>query len=297
MSPNLALRSSPERRFSPCRCSPKRSSSPLSNSAQFNGNGEYEMSRSNNLRAVRTNNGEEEKQKLINYFTKVMNIEGNIERDKTILALKPDFNVEDAFRIFEIDGRGYLTDEDIVNGLNLLNVPCSRSDAKLLIKRFDNSKQGVLNFADFFDIVTPFEAEYRNRVEERPPNSCCACNCPGVFTCPTRNGLSNLFSNILSYERRLNEDKKNMTMVRAKMPSLFREFDQNGLGHFKEEDLKNYLRNNSALASDKEKDLLFIRLDRNRNGKIEDIHAGDYDGPCDFNGMTLKWMNRFIIIN
>ncbi|MCQ2821754.1 MAG: EF-hand domain-containing protein [archaeon] len=271
VSPNLALRASPERRFSPCR----RTQSPMRSSSPFNGSGTYSTNQSNNLRSIRNNDGEEEKNKLLNYFTSVMNAEGDLERDKTILAMKGDFNVEDAFRIFEVDGRGYLTEDDLIEGLGLLEVPCTQRDARMLMKRFDNSKQGVLNYADFFDIVTPFEADYRNRVEERPPNSCCCCKCPGVFTCPTRIGLKNLFTSILDYERRLNETKKDMTMVRARMPTLYREIDRYNFGYFKEDDLKDYLRKNYALTSDKDKDLLFIRLDKNRNGKIEAYEVED----------------------
>ena len=48
--------------------------------------------------------------------------ESKIENEKINLASKLDFNPEDTFRIFENEGAGFLTKEDIRNGFNLLNI-------------------------------------------------------------------------------------------------------------------------------------------------------------------------------
>ena len=56
------------------------------------------------------------------FLKKLMDVESEIEDVKTNLALNPDFNCEDAFRMFETDDKGYLTGEDIKNGLNLIGL-------------------------------------------------------------------------------------------------------------------------------------------------------------------------------
>ncbi|MCQ2820660.1 MAG: EF-hand domain-containing protein [archaeon] len=278
ISPNLSLRRSPERKFSP---NGNKSLSPDNDQMQNNPQGNNLSNSNNNLRSFKPNEPipGEEKETFLNYLMKVMSMEGAIEKNKINLADKNDFNVEDAFRIFELDGRGYLTEEDIDYGLNQLEVPHTESDVRLLMKRFDNQKQGVINFGDFFDIVTPFEKDYRNIVEIRPPNSCCACRCPGVFSVPTRVYLKNLFTMIIESERRLNEDRKEMVMTRARMPGIFKEMDRFNYGYFREDDLGEYLKSNHALSSGKEKDLLFIRLDKNRNGKVEKYEVDDEIKP------------------
>ncbi|MCQ2821720.1 MAG: EF-hand domain-containing protein [archaeon] len=270
ISPNLALRMSPERKFSPSR----RGGSPMGSGSQFNGSGNFGAS-TPNLRSVRPPDDAQEKSKLVDYFTKVMDVEGDLERQKTSLALRDDFNVEDAFRIFEVDGRGFLTEDDLSCGLDLLDVCHTPSDVRKLMKKYDNSKQGVLSYPDFFDIVTPYEKDLRDMVENRPPNSCCPCKCPGVFSCPTRINLKNLFESILDSERRINTERMGMSLVRAKLPTLFNDLDRYGLGYFGEDDLRNYLQRNYAMGSDKNKDLLFIRMDKNRNGKIERYEVED----------------------
>ena len=199
----------------------------------------------------------------------IMDAEGRIEIMKTDLSLQNDFNVEDAFRIFELDGRGFLTEDDLKYGLNMLGVYPTPSEVHLLMKRFDLGKSGVMNYADFFDMVTPYEKDYRNMVEIRPPNSCCACRCPDVFLLSTRTYLKNLFNALIDYENKFNLTKRNYATVRCQLRDLFRLVDKYGIGYFNENDLANYLKNNYAFTTTKDADLLFIRLDRNRNGKIE----------------------------
>lgn len=70
-----------------------------------------------------------------------MDGEKEIECNKIDLALKSDFNCEDAFRIFEKDGRGFLTKEDLKDGFNLLNLNLNDKDINLIMKRFDLKKR------------------------------------------------------------------------------------------------------------------------------------------------------------
>lgn len=65
-----------------------------------------------------------------------METETEIEKMKMELALRCDFNVEDAFRIFELNGRGYLTEDDLKYGLSLIDILSTSRDIKILLKRF-----------------------------------------------------------------------------------------------------------------------------------------------------------------
>ena len=187
VSDNLSLRRSPERRFSPKRSYNRQS---------------YQTSP---LRSTNASNYDYDKNKFIDFLKKMMNYESELERMKINLSLKNDFNVEDAFRVFELNGRGYLTVEDLEFGLNSLEVYPSSKDLRLLMKRFDLNKNGFLNYADFFDILVPFEKDYRCMVENRPPNSCCNCRCPDVFSVSTKIMLKNIFNKIIDCENDLND--------------------------------------------------------------------------------------------
>jgi Ca2+-binding EF-hand superfamily protein len=197
-----------------------------------------------------------------------MDAENQIENAKIGLACNPDFNCEDAFRIFELNGRGCIDQFDLKCGLNLLGVYPTDQEVRLLMKRFDLQKTGTLNYADFFDMLVPFEKEYRNMVENRLPNSCCPCRCPDVFCPSTICSLRNLFNLIINLENSINNNRKLFGTLRLKLRDIFRLLDILGCGYFTNSDLNVYLRNRGIFSTNKDADLLFIRLDKNRNGKI-----------------------------
>ena len=224
---------------------------------------------------------EEEKEKIVNeyknyeknkfndFLRKLMEIESRIEDAKISLAINPDFNCEDAFRLFESNDKGFLDKTDIKNGLNLLCIFPTNKELDLLMKRFDIQKNGYLNFADFFDMVVPFEKSYRERVENRCPQSCCPCRSPDVFSDKTIYYLKNLFTLLIDSENEINDLRKMMGTVRLKLNDIFALLDQDGKGFFENKEMIEYFENNGLLDDNKAADLLFIRLDKNRNGKID----------------------------
>ena len=209
-------------------------------------------------------------QKLFNdFFKKLMEVESKIEDAKIRLAINPDFNCEDAFRFFDINNKGFLSKDDIKNGLNLLGIFPTIKRLKLLIKRFDLQKNGFINYADFFDMVVPFEKDIRQRVENRKPNTCCPCKSLNVFSNTTIFYLQNLFNLIIDFEKEINDDRKLLVSVRLKLNGIFSLMDQNKKGYIEHNELIKYFEDNGILENMREADLLFIRLDKNRNGKID----------------------------
>lgn len=223
---------------------------------------------------------EEEKEKIVNeyknyeknkfndFLRKLMEIESRIEDAKISLAINPEFNCEDAFRLFESNDKGFLDKTDIKNGLNLLCIFPTNKELDLLMKRFDLQKNGYLNFADFFDMVVPFEKSYRERVENRCPQSCCPCRSPDVFSDKTIYYLKNLFTLLIDSENEINDLRKMMGTVRLKLNDIFALLDQDGKGFFENKEMIEYFENNGLLDDNKAADLLFIRLDKGRNGNV-----------------------------
>lgn len=212
---------------------------------------------------------QEQTTQFIEYLRVLMDAEANIEKLKIELALHVDFNVDDAFRIFEINERGYITENDLREGLTVLEVHPSCSDVRYLMQRFDLTKKGVINYNEFVDMVIPYDKQYRTMVEQRTPNACCACRCPDVFMCSTIITLKCLFNMLIECERKLYEMRKGFAMLRYKLKDVFKGVDRFGVGKVDEEDLIRYLKENYAFNSRKDAELLFVRLDKDRNGKVE----------------------------
>ena len=237
----------------PCRrpCSPVKTVSPLYNSPRRN-----------------INYNEYEERQFNDFLRKLMVAESQIEAAKVSLALNPDFNCEDAFRIFELNGRGFINQCDLKCGLNLIGVFPTDHEVRLLMKRFDLQKNGYLNYADFFDMLVPYEKDYRAMVENRCPNSCCPCRCPDVFCCGTICSLKDVFNLIISLETDINNNRKLFGTLRLKLRDIFRLLDYPDRGFFSNNDLIVYLQKNFIFSSNKDADLLFIRLDKSRNGNV-----------------------------
>ena len=217
---------------------------------------------------------ENSNQKLFNdFFKKLLEVESKLEDAKIRLAINPDFNCEDAFRIFDPNNKGFLDKEDIKNGLNLLGIFPTEKKLKLLIKRFDLEKNGYLKYEDFFDMIVPFEKNYRKRIENRPPNNTCYCPCNNnninVFSERTIYYLQNLFILIIDFEKEINDDRKLLVDMRLKLNDIFKLLDKNDKGYFDHNEMVEYFKDNGILENIRDADLLFIRLDKNRNGKID----------------------------
>ena len=281
---NLILRFSPERKFSPnfcriCRCDPCICISNLANKLNNNRiilndtksiynttesdyNSKYEY---NKLYGKNSN----EENQLNEFLKELMEVEKNNEKLKIDIALKSDFNIEEAFSIFESGNKSYLIDKDLKSGLNLLGIFANESHIRLLMKRFDLGKKSFLNFSDFFDMIVPFEKDYRNMVEKRYPNDNNSYKNPEVFMEETRIVLNILFTNLIETEIKLNNMKKEFSTLRIKLRDIFGIIDQDYKGFFTKENLDTYLKHNCIFTNIKDSDLLFIRLDKNRDGKID----------------------------
>ena len=209
-------------------------------------------------------------QNQFNEFLKnLMTVESNIEDAKIDLSSNQDFNAEDAFRLFESNDKGYLDKEDIKAGLNILGLNPSEKELNLLMKRFDLQKNGFINYADFFDMMIPFEKNTRQEVENRQPKSNFPNRSKDIFGENTIEALKKVFQLMIDYENKINDDRSTLGTLRLKLNDIFALIDKEGKGFFENNEMMVYLANNEILDNNKAADLLFIRLDKKRNGKID----------------------------
>jgi Ca2+-binding EF-hand superfamily protein len=211
-----------------------------------------------------------EEENFISYLKEVIARENEIERSKCDLVLRSDFNVEDAFRVFELDGRGYLTDLDLKYGLNALDIYPSSEEINLLIRRYDARNEGVISYANFFEIVAPLDREYRRMLEGRLPSGFEGrFNKADVFLPTTKLYLQNLMNLHLRSESRIEGWRQRLNkMLRFNTRTIFERIDRLEKGYVNETDLSSYLKRNDVAYLMRDVDLVLIRLDRDRDGRI-----------------------------
>ena len=203
------------------------------------------------------------------FMKKLMAVESQVEDAKISLAMNPDFNCEDAFKLFESNDKDYLDINDIKEGLNLIGLNPTEKQLNLLMKRFDLLKNGYISYADFFDMIVPFEKNQRQTVENRAPKSNCPSRSPSIFKEKTISDLKKLFELLIKTEEDINNERKTLGTLRLKLKEIFALLDKEGKGYFEIEEMIVYFTNNGLLDNNKDADLLFIRLDKKRNGKID----------------------------
>jgi hypothetical protein len=161
-----------------------------------------------------------------------------------------------------------LTSKKLINSILPYRIDVIRLEYSIC-QATDLQKGGRITYADFFDIVVPFEKNYRMRVENRNPHCLYPWKKEDLFRPNTINELKELFNLIINLEIEVNNMRKLFGTLRLNLRNIFGQVDKNNAGHFLSDELIEYLDNNRLLVNRRDPDLLFIRLDKNRNGKIE----------------------------
>ena len=248
ISNRLSLRNCPERKYAPI---------------------EIEIKNLNNKEKLKEKITDEDIINFNIYLKELMDGETQIESYKVDLALKQDFNCEDFFRLFEYEGGGFILPEDLNYGLNLLNLETNEEVINLLMKRFDLLKEDKLNYGDFFDMIVSFQSSYRNLIEKRIPLSKNPENILDLLDNKTISSFKILLVSIIDFEFRINNMRKKLNLKEDKIKELFNLIDDNKKGFLIYDDLIKYLfRNNINSNNQLGMDLLFIRLDKERRGKL-----------------------------
>ena len=79
----------------------------------------------------------------------MMRIESEVEGQKATIATKSDFNLTDAFAIFDQDHRGSVTVGDLRDGLSAIGVFPTSEELDLFVSRYDNTGDRRVNLREF----------------------------------------------------------------------------------------------------------------------------------------------------
>jgi hypothetical protein len=179
-----------------------------------------------------------EEETFLAYLKDLIEIENILERAKCDLILRSDFNIDDAFRIFELDGRGFLTELDLKYGLHALDIFPPESEINLLFKRFDLRNEGVISFENFFEVFSPVNREYRRTLEDRLPSYSTSYLKTDVFTVLTKLNLKDLFGLLLKYEARIEGWRQRLNkLLRFNIREFFEKIDRASKNYITELDV------------------------------------------------------------
>ena len=238
------------------------SSSILKSKKYLNYNSNSDSNSYSNLLNYKDKNRYDEGQ-FKEYLKLIMKIESEIEKSKIELSLCNDFNYESAFNIFNNDCncKCFITFDNLKEGFHALGLDIKDDEVNLFLNRFDQEKCGCINFDNFILILSPYDNLYRNKIERRM--------CSNYLSYDTKLYFKNLLKLIISGQKKLNELRQGFSNMNDSLKNIFELIDINGCGYFYENELKKYLKDNEIFTDDKSCILLFLKLDKNRDGKVD----------------------------
>jgi hypothetical protein len=86
---------------------------------------------------------------LVHALKDQCNFEQELENAKINLAHKSDFNLYDAFNIFDLNRNGLITTNELVTGLSAIGIFPTFDEAELFVTRYDKSGDRRLSFHEF----------------------------------------------------------------------------------------------------------------------------------------------------
>jgi Ca2+-binding EF-hand superfamily protein len=107
---------------------------------------------------------------MINCLKDLCNQEQDLENAKISLAQKHDFNLRDAFDIFDVPHHGAIDSYQLRSGLNAINVFPTHEEIELFITRWDKSGDRRIQFHEFSEAFCAHDSYYSSMVNRRPSN-------------------------------------------------------------------------------------------------------------------------------
>ena len=207
---------------------------------------------------------------LVNGLRDLIRAENDIEREKTSLALKPDFNLTDAFKIFDVNYCGHITVTELREGLAAIGVFPTGEELDLFVQRYDTTGDRRLNMREFSDAFLALDAYYAGMVERRGSNhryplyrrdDCFAPDTQLEFRAVWR---THMRSEVAAESVRQRLQRQPYFNVYEAFNSL----DMNDSGSISREEFKRLIQSRGFYVSEKEANEIVEKMDKNKNGRV-----------------------------
>jgi Ca2+-binding EF-hand superfamily protein len=207
---------------------------------------------------------------LVHGLKDLCNQEQELETAKIALAQKHDFNLRDAFDIFDVPRYGQIDSYQLRSGLNAINVFPTSEEIDLFIQRYDKNGDRRLTFHEFQNAFLARDRYYSDMVTRRPSNytprpirrdDCFLPNTAFEFQNMWRTHFR-VESSGESLRQRLNS-RPGFNCYEA-----FNSLDLNDNGSLDATELKRMIESRGYFVSYQEVDNLVDKMDKNKDGRV-----------------------------
>jgi Ca2+-binding EF-hand superfamily protein len=262
--------SSPRR--SPTRTSPGRHSSPLRRSGSPGRTSSSFLQPDVSLRSSYTRSSPlsiSEESELVNIFFQQINLERDLNAAKKDVALCSDFNLLDAFQMFDINDIGYVGEYDLEDTLVELGIRPTRDEINLLFKHYSSLNNRRLTYSEFSKLFTPKEVEYSRILSNRTAFNVSRIERRRVFGVDTTYKLTKVLRLHLESES-VAESLRHRLSRRPSfsMHEAFQAVDKDRNGYITYGEFQTLLEQHGIFATAKDVESLMDRYDKDKDGRV-----------------------------
>mmetsp|Transcript_31612 Transcript_31612/g.28759 ORF Transcript_31612/g.28759 Transcript_31612/m.28759 type:complete len:573 (-) Transcript_31612:843-2561(-) len=198
-----------------------------------------------------------------------MDVDRDLQTQLNELALRTDFNLLDAFRFFDKDGKGSVTKTEFKLGCNEFGLFPTYDEIYLVMRKYGNEHDQLMRYNDFATMLTPKDPECALHLEKKVPSYADQSELSLIFNSTTRFKVKQALNSIINNENasediRLRLNKRQFFSVYE----AFKTLDKHNLGNVNLTDFKQALVDFGIYATLKDLDNLLIRYDKNQDGKV-----------------------------
>jgi Ca2+-binding EF-hand superfamily protein len=202
-------------------------------------------------------------------------MERELESAKIELSLKPDFNLLDAFKMIDLNNKGWVSFSELCDVLSrLFDIDTSTLSGRelldLVFKRYDTNRDQKLSLAEFCKAFTPAGKEYGALVQGRAEfYAKRGINPMDFFNSDTRREIRTVWE-VLIHTEKMTERLRHKLADRPlfNMRAAFKYVDRDQNGAITHLDLRDSLVSHGFYATEKEIQLIMNKFDKFSDNKI-----------------------------
>ena len=208
---------------------------------------------------------------LVQCLRDLIRIESDIEAGKTRLSHCSDFNLADAFHVFDQPSRGFITPHVLKEGLGKIGIYPTSNDIDLWVQRYDTNGDTRITKWEFEAAFLSQDPYYASLVTRRTSNYKCLYGQKrdSCFNPDTASEFRQVWSTHFKSEIAAELIRQRL----RKMPyfnvyDAFSSLDLNEDGMITRDEFRRIIMSRGFSISEKEVSQIVDKMDQNKNGRI-----------------------------
>lgn len=185
------------------------------------------------------------------------------------LAIKHDFNLIDAFRIFDSNDNGFITLMDIEQGLGRIGFRPTQDEIYLLVRHYSRLQDSRIRFSDFSEMLTPKQEEYARIMRNKQALNIVGLDRLKVFARDTLAVVVSVFRALFDAEIVAEQQRQKIRRLPGfNLYQVYSAIDKDKNGFVTINEFQKFLENFGVMTSPRDLMVIMQKFDKNNDGRV-----------------------------